>query len=488
MLKRSLLFLLALSVFLPQSTFCSNATPDQVLVLYEKTWLDTDSNGKSDSLDVAEYYMTQRGIPAGNILEINTAIAGTYSIDLSLTDYETMIAAPVRNWLDTNLKKDKIFYIVMCLGMRYKINGSSGGPSIDALLTDPYTPIDGVNRSGMFGISPVREVTFERTSNSHIWSGRAALTPYYLVCRLDGPSLAIAKGLVDKAIQAEKNNLGKYHPYLAYVDYGSPHVVQFQDDCLKPNPAIFQSAGWMCVKEETSALFSSLPNFLWYSGSYAHTFTGTFDFRPGAVAIHMESMVAFDFRNRNSLPLTQQTWCAGFLNSGVTATVGTIDEPYLSGVLEQNIFFDRFVSPKYKFNFANAAYAANAYDPSSSADWMMIMIGDPLYCIYNSPEEAAQVNTPNPFDLVKVYPQPFKPSASLTGGVRWANLPVDATLEIFDGSGKLLRTVKEVDQGNSTIIVWDGKDEAGNLLPTGIYYYGLGNGAARKTGKIAYVR
>jgi len=484
MLRKILLVLVAITACIPAVLLASDATPDQVLVIYEKNWTDSDGNGKSDSLDVAEYYMSKRGIPVANILEVDTGATQPYDTHLSLANYETKLAAPLRNWLDTNSMKDKIFYIVMCLGVPYGITGTS--TCADALLTDPYTPIGGT-RSGTFGTSPVRNVTFERVSNSHIWSGRSSLTPYYLVCRMDGPSLAIAKGLVDKAMKAEADKLWKYHPYKAYVDSGSAFP-SFEDDCILPNVGIFSGLGWE-VKQETGALlFSFLPNCLWYSGTYAHTYRGAFTFETGAVALHMESMVAWDFRNRNNRTLFNQTWCAGFLNTGVTATAGTIDEPYLSGVLMQNVFFDRFLKPENKFNFANAIYAANAYSAGSSADWMMIMIGDPLYCIFNSPADPVVVVTANPFDPVKVYPQPFNPETSTTGGMRWSELPIDAKLEISDGTGTLLKTINEVDQGNTTIIRWDGKDEAGNLLPRGMYYYALSNGAFKKTGKIAYVR
>ena len=489
MLKKFNILLLVLILLYPASAISSNATPDQVLVIYEKTWFDTNGNGKSDSLDVAEYYMSKRNIPAENILEVDTGITGVFDTHISLADYETKIAAPVRNWLDTNSKKNKIFYIVMCLGMRYGIETTS--TSVDALLTDPYTPIGG-GRSGTFGYSPVRNATEERTSNTHVWTGRATPTPYYLVCRLDGPSLAICKGLVDKAVQAEKDKLWKYHPYLGYVDYGWATSAGWQMDyevqCIRPNENLFISQGWMVTKETTTSLFSSVTNCLWYSGLYAHYFTGTFAFQTGAVALHMESNVATDFRNWRAKDLANQRWCAGFLNSGVTATAGTVDEPYITGTLMQDVFFDRFLKSQYKFNFANAIYAANAYGASSSADWMMIMIGDPLYCIYNSPADPVVTITANPFDIVKIYPQPFRPATSETGGMRWANLPVDVTIDIFDGSGKTIRTLKEAEQGNTTIVVWDGRDETGAFLPSGIYYYSANNGTHRKAGKIAYIK
>ncbi len=86
-----------------------------------------------------------------------------------------------------------------------------------------------------------------------------------------------------------------------------------------------------------------------------------------------------------------------------------------------------------------------------------------------------------------VFPQPFNPS------LQELKIPYSfsgvsgITLSIFSTSGILLRKMNSADILGK-YFVWNGRDGAGRVVPSGIYIYVLSNGSSNVVGKIAVVR
>src|SRR5579862_966251 len=56
----------------------SSPTAAQVLVVYNTNWTgDADGDGVQDSLQVANYYVAKRGVPAGNVLGVACSTGGS---------------------------------------------------------------------------------------------------------------------------------------------------------------------------------------------------------------------------------------------------------------------------------------------------------------------------------------------------------------------------------------------------------------------------
>src|SRR5205823_9461158 len=71
------IFLLAACTAAQTCAANSPPGPERVLVVYNTNWTgDTDGNGVQDSLQVAGYYMQQRGVPAANMLGVNCTNGG----------------------------------------------------------------------------------------------------------------------------------------------------------------------------------------------------------------------------------------------------------------------------------------------------------------------------------------------------------------------------------------------------------------------------
>jgi|GEM_PF-1981573 len=88
---------------------------------------------------------------------------------------------------------------------------------------------------------------------------------------------------------------------------------------------------------------------------------------------------------------------------------------------------------------------------------------------------------------VKVYPNPFEIARARDGTLKFINLPGQATIKIYNIAGELVRTIQKNDTVNRA--TWDGRNEYGEKVATGIYFYVISSPQAtmRSTGKIAVI-
>jgi len=99
--------------------------------------------------------------------------------------------------------------------------------------------------------------------------------------------------------------------------------------------------------------------------------------------------------------------------------------------------------------------------------------------------QASLVFVKNDLSNVFTYPNPCPISADVRG-VTFANLTPVATIKILTLSGKMIRTIEEVD-GNGGV-TWDLKDENGNAISAGVYVYYVFNQASSRRGKFAVIK
>ena len=72
------------------------------------------------------------------------------------------------------------------------------------------------------------------------------------------------------------------------------------------------------------------------------------------------------------------------------------------------------------------------------------------------------------------------------GALLFGFLPMEATVAIYDVSGQLVRRLAEIDGDGG--VQWNGDNEAGVPLASGIYYYRISAGSQSKVGSLAIVR
>ncbi|MDZ7268867.1 MAG: T9SS type A sorting domain-containing protein [candidate division KSB1 bacterium] len=89
-------------------------------------------------------------------------------------------------------------------------------------------------------------------------------------------------------------------------------------------------------------------------------------------------------------------------------------------------------------------------------------------------------------ELAAGYPNPFRFSTAI---VFFLPQPARVELAIFNLLGQRVRTLFEGDNARGRHrVYWNGRDEAGNLVARGVYYYRLQAGNISKAGKILFWR
>jgi len=376
--------------------------PDEILVI---------ANGdNSASPRLARYYCRKRQVPTKNILTLSL---GTQLKDtISRNDYQMRLAEPIRKKMFSLEFAGKIKCLLTTYGVPYKVGpreplkGLEGRlQQLEELAKQEKNAIEQLQQNGLAGSAEYNQrghrltqlqleidlISGKETGASvdselsMVLFGAYELYRWQLnmlrnnlmglgsgtlmVCRLDGPDDKIVKGLVDKAVAAEKTGLKG----IAYID--SRGLVQrdlpsYVDQSLRDLAMLIKLRTEMPVKEEpTEKLFApgACPQTAIYCGWYSlKNYVDAFDFVDGAIGYHISSFEAVDLRDPNS-----SQWCPAMLRDGITATLGAVAEPYLHGFPEPKAFFLELFNGRC---LVEAYYYTNPFN-----SWQMLLIGDPLY-------------------------------------------------------------------------------------------------------------
>jgi len=192
-----------------------------------------------------------------------------------------------------------------------------------------------------------------------------------LVCRLDGPTAETVRRMIDDSLKAERTGLYGW----AYIDRRSILEGGYRegDEWLK-------TAATDCWNEGIPVILDSMPEIFpagfpitdaaLYYGWYAWGVSGAMStpapgFRPGAVAVHIQSFSASTLRDPT------KGWVAPLLTMGAAASLGNVYEPYLSLSIHLDVFNERLLNG---FTLAESAYSG-----LKVLSWMSVVVGDPLY-------------------------------------------------------------------------------------------------------------
>jgi uncharacterized protein (TIGR02145 family) len=97
--------------------------------------------------------------------------------------------------------------------------------------------------------------------------------------------------------------------------------------------------------------------------------------------------------------------------------------------------------------------------------------GGSIRCLRNAPADIGENNLalPNDFQLVQNYPNPFNPTTSIEYNLSARS---QVKLEIFNILGQKIRTLEnQIKPAGSYKIEWNGTDDAGKTVTSGIYTY-----------------
>lgn len=195
-------------------------------------------------------------------------------------------------------------------------------------------------------------------------------TPVIMTARLDGPTPAIVKRMIDEALHAEAKGLaGKVYIDAQGLKPGTPKFA-YDEDLRRLAEQLKARSRLTTILDNRRALFppGSAPDAAIYCGWYSlKKYVPAFKFVPGAVAFHIASFEAQSLHNR-----ALNLWCPKLLEAGAAATVGPVDEPYLDAFPLPSEFFSLLMSGRY--TLVEAFFLTKRYN-----SWRVILIGDPLY-------------------------------------------------------------------------------------------------------------
>lgn len=349
-----------------------------------------------DSRDVAEFYAQQRGIPEDHLIGLTCS----HTTTLTRSDYEKQVAEPLREQLEARglakfsahvvpssegqpgsvryrLANSRIRYLVPVFGMPYRIahdtnlmnkalenapaHMQNNGAALDNELI--LLPADGLYSLG----GPANNPFLGATNAADLHPGAGV----FLVSRLDGPTAELAKGLVSKALQAERDGLwGRAYFDLRGIKNGA---YKLGDEWIEAASTIARNMGfdtYVDKKPATLPVEFPLSEVALYAGWYDAHVSGPFalpvvEFAPGAIAYHLHSYSGHNPRNVN------KNWVGPLVSRGATVTMGCVDEPFLQLTPNVGVFFARLAAG---FNVAEAFLAA-----TPSLSWQNMAVGDPLY-------------------------------------------------------------------------------------------------------------
>ncbi len=350
------------------------------------------NSADADSVVLAHYYAEKRGVPAANIIALKLPAAEI----ITRAEFDTQLYQPLQDelirlkWLDGypvpvaagaapnprarySIISNRISYLVVCRGVPLFV-GSDGSPDDNPQFTSRNiqlrhndAAVDAelalLPRKGWPLMAFVANPVFNRERPVPLIAQQIVK-----VARLDGPTLADARRLVDNALAAEAVGLvGR-----GYIDIGGPHAdgdkwleeaaqalaaLGFDTDVDRANPATLAPES----RFDAPALY-----FGWYSATVNGPFAREdFRFPPGAVALHIFSFSASTLRD------PRRAWLAALVARGVTGTVGNVSEPFLQFTHEPQLLL-RALARGDMLGDA-AAYAIPYFS------WMGVLIGDPLY-------------------------------------------------------------------------------------------------------------
>jgi len=352
-----------------------------------------------ESKEVAEYYALKRQVPKEQVFgfELPTGEAMTRKEYLEqlqqplfkkLEEGKLLVFSPATNKPPEGASsaapfrrvvEARIRYAALCYGVPTKITKDTTLVEEGAEKKSPEMQRNEGAVDTQLALLPVSEQKlpwagpvpspFYNVTNS---AGLDPTNGLLMVTRLDGPSAAIARGLVDKAMEAETNGLwGR-----AYFDargLATNDNYRLGDDWMVGAAKLAQRFGFETELDENSSTFSAGHPFSHvgiYAGWYDQVVSGPFtqptvEFMPGAFAYHLYSFSASTIRASTS-------WVGTLLEKGATCTMGAVDEPYLALTPDIQSFIGRFTFGG--FSFGEAAYAS-----LNCLSWQTTVIGDPLY-------------------------------------------------------------------------------------------------------------
>ncbi len=351
-----------------------------------------------DSREVAEHYALRRGIPEDRLIGLPLPESEVISRSNYTARLELPLVAELRRRGLLEIREElrpaterapgrvlevvhgaKVRTLVVCYGVPLRVSEDPARrepeaaqvpeqlrrneAAVDAELTALPLLLAGQLRTG-----PILNPWLGATNAADLHPANGV----FIVGRLDGPTVQLAKALVDKALEAEEQGLlgrgyfdirsiaeGPYVPGDLWISNAWKVVSHYGHDT------------YLDTRPETLGPGFPLSHVAFYAGWYDANVSGPFlparlEFMPGAVAYHLHSFSA------PTLKSADQGWVGPLVARGVTAAMGTVAEPYLDGTPDIGLCLARLL-------YSGFTWGESAVVSQRFLSWQLTVVGDPLY-------------------------------------------------------------------------------------------------------------
>ncbi|MDX1679980.1 MAG: TIGR03790 family protein [Akkermansiaceae bacterium] len=350
--------------------------PESVAILY--------NSADKDSRELAKFYAEARAIPEDHLIGIEMPMAA----EISRAQYDEEIAGPLRQEFDRRgwwqrrrdakgvelPVRNRIRVLVTMRGVPLKIRQSpraDGKPHPDR-EKQPFKGHDEASvdsELALLGVSsyPKEGALRSKYHGSDQPIAKAGMPDIMLTARIDAPTLACSRRMIEDAVAVEEYGLWGIH----YIDISRkfPQGDEWLEGIVKENlkrglPTVidrFKPTLPKAYPMEHAATY-----YGWYDWNLSGPMAAAdFRFRKGAVAIHIHSYSAQQLRDPS------KNWSGGLLERGAAVTVGNVHEPYLGLTHHLDLLHRRLLEGH---SWVEACWMA-----LPSLSWQAVVLGDPLY-------------------------------------------------------------------------------------------------------------
>lgn len=171
---------------------------------------------------------------------------------------------------------------------------------------------------------------------------------------------------------------------------------------------------------------------------------------------------------------------SGYLGENRLAFLDEIKSRFSNSYIAELALYDKFLH--YYFNVEDLESAGQILaqletefpESQSTLDAQMIYYnqgsnGNSSYSDLNKKDNTSEIELPKEYDLVGNYPNPFNPNTNISYALPFES---DVEIKVFDIMGREIKTfeLNGVSAGYHSIL-WDGLNDNGNQLSSGIYIY-----------------
>ena len=337
------------------------------------------NDNSEDSRRIGEHYARTRGLPAANVLRIQTSTDEA----IQRPEYVVGIERPLSQAIRRAGLQDRLLYLVLTKGVPLRIVGTPGitgtAASVDSELTLLYRrlvgisiPVDGrVDNPYYLGTRAIREAR-PFTHREH---------DIYLVTRIDAFTVDQAIALIDRAQTPSREGriVLDQRGATGNGDQWMSEAAARLSDSGQGARVVLESTAQPARNEK-----AVLGYYSWGASDPQNQVRNVgMAFVPGSIAANLASFDARTFRQppdgwRPTASSEKSAWFEGsadglvgdLIRDGVSGVSGQVSEAYAFGAVRPEILFPAYLAG---FNLVEAFYLAMPV-----LSWQAVVVGDPL--------------------------------------------------------------------------------------------------------------